>query len=43
MAETVTVEDLLVDHPLLDVECQDRMCRNGYVPKLQLACQVVGL
>lgn len=42
MAETVTVNELLDGHVQLDVECLDRVYLNCYVPKLQVAGQVVG-
>jgi len=42
MAETLTVNDLLDGHVALDLECLDRIYLNGYVPKLQVAGQVVG-
>ena len=42
VAETLTVNDLLVGHVRLDVESLDRIYLNGYVPKLQVAGQVVG-
>ena len=42
MAATVTVNDLLDDHVVLDVQCLDRIYLNGYVPKLQVGGQVVG-
>jgi len=37
---TVTVNDLLDGHVVLDVECLDRIYLNGYVPNLQVAGQV---
>jgi hypothetical protein len=42
MAAIVTVNDLLDDHVVLDVQCLDRIYLNGYVPKLQVGGQVVG-
>ena len=42
MAATVTVNDLLDGHVVLDVECLDRIYLNGYVPNLQVGGQVVG-
>ena len=42
MGTTVTVGELLDGHVALDVECLDRIYLNGYVPKLQVAGQVVG-
>ena len=41
MAAAVTVNDLLDGHVVLDIECLDRIYLNGYVPKLQVAGQVV--
>jgi hypothetical protein len=41
MAATVTVNDLLDGHAVLDVECLDRIYLNGYVPNLQVGGQVV--
>jgi hypothetical protein len=41
MAETVTVNDLLDGHAVLDLECLDRVYLNGYVPNLQVGGQVV--
>ena len=41
MAETVTVNELLDGHVVLDVECMDRVYLNGYVPGLQVGGQVV--
>ena len=40
MAATVTVNDLLDGHVVLDIECLDRIYLNGYVPSLQVAGQV---
>jgi len=40
MSETLTVNDVLGGHVLLDVECMDRIYLNGYVPSLQVAGQV---
>jgi hypothetical protein len=40
MAAVVTVNELLVGHVALDVECLDRIM-NGYVPNLQFGGQVV--
>jgi len=42
MTQTPTVSELLDGHAVLDVECLDRIYLNGYVPKLQVAGQVVG-
>ncbi len=42
MAETLTLNELLEGHVGLDVRCLDRIYLNGYVPKLQVAGQVVG-
>ena len=41
MAATVTVNDVLDGHVVLDVECLDRIYLNGYVPGLQVGGQVV--
>lgn len=41
MSATVTVNDLLDGHVVLDLECLDRIYLNGYVPNLQVAGQVV--
>ena len=41
MAATVTVNDVLDGHVVLDVECLDRIYLNGYVPNLQVGGQVV--
>ena len=41
MAATVTVNDVLDGHVLLDLECLDRIYLNGYVPNLQVGGQVV--
>ena len=41
MAETVTVNDVLDGHVVLDIECLDRIYLNGYVPNLQVGGQVV--
>ncbi|MEZ5086982.1 MAG: hypothetical protein R2722_12265 [Tessaracoccus sp.] len=38
---SVTVNDLLDGHVVLDVECLDRVYLNGYVPNLQVGGQVV--
>ena len=40
MAATVTVNDLLDGHAVLDLECLDRIYLNTYVPKLQIRGQV---
>ena len=40
MAATVTVNDVLDGHVVLDVECLDRIYLNGYVPNLQVGGQV---
>ena len=34
MAATVTVNDVLDGHVVLDLECLDRIYLNGYVPNL---------
>jgi hypothetical protein len=41
MSRVVTVPELLDGHTVLDIECLDRVYLNGYVPKLQVAGQVV--
>jgi hypothetical protein len=41
MAATVTINDVLDGHVVLDVECLDRIYLNGYVPNLQVGGQVV--
>jgi len=41
MGATVTVNDLLDGHVVLDLECLDRIYLNGYVPSLQVGGQVV--
>ena len=41
MAATVTVNDVLDGHVVLDLECLDRIYVNGYVPNLQVGGQVV--
>ena len=41
MAEAVNINDVLDGHVVLDFECLDRIYLNGYVPKLQVAGQVV--
>ena len=41
MATTVTVNDVLDGHVVLDMECLDRIYLNGYVPNLQMGGQVV--
>ncbi len=41
MAATVTVNDVLDGHVILDLECLDRIDLNGYVPNLQVGGQVV--
>ena len=38
---TVTVNDLLNGHAVLDIECLDRVYLNAYVPILQSSGQVV--
>ena len=38
---TVTVNDLLDGHVVLDLQCLDRIYLNGYVPNLQVGGQVV--
>jgi hypothetical protein len=38
---TVTVNDMLVGHVGLDVECLDRVYLNLYVPNVQVPGQVV--
>ena len=40
MSHVVTVPELLDGHTVLDVECLDRVCLNGYVPALQVGGQV---
>jgi hypothetical protein len=39
---TLSVNDLLVGHVGLDIECMDRIYLNGYVPSLQVGGQVAG-
>ena len=41
MAATVTINDVLDGHVVLDVECLDRIYLNGHVPNLQVGGQVV--
>src|ERR1700741_2359298 len=41
MAATVTVNDVLDGHWVLDIEWLDRIYLNGYVPNLQVGGQVV--
>ena len=41
MATTVTVNDVLDGHVVLDMECLDRIYLNGYVPNLQMDGQVI--
>jgi hypothetical protein len=41
MSHVVTVPGLLDGHTVLDIECLDRICLNGYVPLLQVGGQVV--
>src|SRR5664279_4911886 len=41
MAATVTLNDLLDGHVVLDLQCLDRIYLNGYVPNLQVGGQVV--
>jgi hypothetical protein len=41
MAATVTVNDVLDGHVVLDLECLDRIYLNAYVPNLQVGGQVV--
>jgi hypothetical protein len=41
VVEMVNINDVLDGHVVLDVECLDRVYLNGYVPKLQVAGQVV--
>jgi hypothetical protein len=41
MAATVTINDVLDGHVVLDVEYLDRIYVNGYVPNLQVGGQVV--
>jgi hypothetical protein len=36
MATTVTVNDMLDGHVVLDLECLDRIYLNAYVPNLQV-------
>jgi hypothetical protein len=38
---TVTIDDVLDGHVVLDVECLDRIYLNGYVPNLQVGGEVV--
>ena len=40
MAATVSINDVLDGHVVLDVECLDRIYLNGYVPNLQVGGQV---
>ena len=40
MAGTVTVNDMLDGHVVIDLECLDRIYLNGYVPNLQVGGQV---
>src|SRR5271169_6743381 len=40
MAATVTVNDVLDGHVVLDLECLDRIYLNAYVPNLQVGGQV---
>ena len=41
MGELVNINDVLDGHVVLDLQCLDRVYLNGYVPKLQVAGQVV--
>jgi hypothetical protein len=41
MTATVTINDVLDGHVVLDLECLDRIYLNGYVPNLQVGGQVV--
>ena len=41
MTATVTINDVLDGHVVLDLECPDRIYLNGYVPNLQVGGQVV--
>ena len=41
MAQAVNINDVLDGHVVLDLQCLDRVYLNGYVPKLQVAGQVV--
>lgn len=41
MVATVTVNDVLDGHVILDIECLDRIYLNGYLPNLQVGGQVV--
>ncbi len=41
MSELVNINNVLDGHVVLDLECLDRIYLNGYVPKLQVAGQVV--
>ncbi|HYB39180.1 MAG TPA: hypothetical protein VEF72_27965 [Mycobacterium sp.] len=43
MAATVTINDVLDGHVVLDVECLDRIYANGYVPNLQAGRLGMGL
>ena len=37
----ININDVLDDHVVLEVHCADRLLLNAYVPKLQVAGQVV--
>jgi hypothetical protein len=41
VAATLTVNDVLDGHVVLDLECLDRIYLNAYVPNLQVGGQVV--
>ena len=41
MASVVKINDALGGHVALEVDCVDRLYLNAYVPKLQVAGQVV--
>jgi hypothetical protein len=41
MAHVVTAGELLDGHPVLDIECLDRIYLNAYVPTSQSSGQVV--
>jgi hypothetical protein len=41
VSELANINDVLDGHVVLDLECLDRVYLNGYVPKLQVAGQVV--
>jgi hypothetical protein len=41
MARVVSINELLDDHVVLDLECLDRIYLNAYVPTLQVSGQVI--